>query len=166
MKVLIAILGSFNSSQGDLHPMAYPRIEKAIELSSKHSQSYLVVTGGFGYFNKSSTAHFQLVEEELVKRGISRDKLLAGLPSRNTVEDAVMIRDVFLEHGFEKLIAITSEYHRVRCLAIFADIMAGHAFEILGVDNQMDNEELEPYYKKEVLRLEELVRQGGVVFEI
>jgi uncharacterized SAM-binding protein YcdF (DUF218 family) len=69
----------------------------------------------------------------------------------------------YLENmGVDRLTVITSKFHRVRCLAIFADIIPEIRVNIIGTDNMMSEAELKPYLEKEVLRLGDLVRQGGV----
>jgi uncharacterized SAM-binding protein YcdF (DUF218 family) len=159
---LLTILGSANSKDGIIPPFGLERIRVAASELERDEDLRVIPSGGFGYFNESDVPHYELVVAELKRLGVSQDRILPGILAKHTVDEAVMLKAHLESMGVDSLTIITSKFHRVRCLAIFADIMPYIRFNIIGTDNMMSEEELNPYLEKEALRLGELVRQGGV----
>lgn len=159
---LLTILGSANSKDGIIPPFGLERVRVAVGEMERDEDFKVIPSGGFGYFNESDVPHYELVVAELRRLGISEDRILPGILAKHTVDEAVMLKAYLEGMKVDSLTVITSQFHRVRSLAIFADIMPEIRFNIIGTDNMMSEGELEPYLEKEVLRLGDLVRQGGV----
>jgi uncharacterized SAM-binding protein YcdF (DUF218 family) len=159
---LLTILGSANSKDGIIPPFGLERIRVAVREMERDEDIKVIPSGGFGYFNESDVPHYELVVHELKLLGVSEDRILPGILAKHTVDEAVMLKAYLENMGVDRLTVITSKFHRVRCLAIFADIIPEIRVNIIGTDNMMSEAELKPYLEKEVLRLGDLVRQGGV----
>lgn len=117
---LIVVLGAPNDAMGALLPVAMSRMETAVRVHQDHPSSPILTTGGFGaHFNTSPEPHFSHMARELVSRGVDQSSILPGVPSANTVEDAVGSCERARALGVTKLVVVTSDFHGDRARLLF-----------------------------------------------
>jgi hypothetical protein len=88
-------------------------------------------TGAFGrHFNKSGEPHFHYLTRELIRLGVPRENILPGVASSNTLQDATEAWYRFKSGGFNKLVAVTSDYHAARAAFILGRLSASDDVEI------------------------------------
>ncbi len=117
---LIVVLGAPNDRRGTLLPMARSRVEEAIRAHRELPGSPLLPTGGHGpHFNQSPWPHHQLLSEALVAGGVDPARILPGVPSTNTVEDARGACERARELAFDQLLVVTSDFHGKRASILF-----------------------------------------------
>ena len=164
MQVII-VLGSPNSHEGELFPMAKKRLDKCYDEYLSHKYS-IILTGGFGvHFNTSTHPHHHWAKQYLINQGIDSQDIIACLDSANTVQDATMLIPILAQNFIEHLIIITSDYHLERVEFIFKSVLAEKAsLTYIGVDSEgIDPEILDKLIAHEALALEGL-RKNGVIF--
>lgn len=117
---IIIILGSPNSSEGELYPVARQRCEKAIQEYLKHPAWKIVLTGGFGeHFNRSEQAHAFYLQKYLIGRGLAPEAIVNSVLSTNTLEDASLTKPIILNYHVEDILVVTSDFHYARARYIF-----------------------------------------------
>ena len=161
----IVVLGSPNTPEGELLPMAKKRLDKCYqEYLSNHNP--IILTGGFGlHFNTSIYPHHHLAKEYLIQKGVDNQDIIAFLDSTNSVQDATMLLSVLIENPFKHLKIITSDYHVERVEFIFKSVLAEKvSLSFIGVDSEgVAPEILEKLIAHEKVALEGL-RKNGVIF--
>lgn len=134
----ICVLGGANSDRGVLRSRSRDRVEKAAEVykcsTAQGHRVTILATGGFGPFNKSSTAHNRYSKAALMEQGVPEcDVVVEGLESANTVEDAIFAGRFLSEQLDARILVITSDFHMERSGLIFKAVMPDHDVTILGV---------------------------------
>ena len=166
MKILI-VLGSPNSEDGILSPMALLCIQKCMELYDPHSCK-IVLTGGFGvHFNTSNLPHYGHLKKYLLKNGISEEAILELIPSRHSVEDASLSHFILKKYKPKEIIIITSDYHQKRAGLIFETIFAPYnRITVIGANSEtIDKALIDPLVSHEHLAFQDLI-ENGVRFSI
>jgi uncharacterized SAM-binding protein YcdF (DUF218 family) len=117
---IIIILGSPNSEEGELYPVAIQRCERGIQEYLNHPTWKIVLTGGFGeHFNTSEYPHAVYLKKYLMEKDIAPEAILDSVMSTNTREDASLTRPVMLSHHVDDILVVTSDFHYERARYIF-----------------------------------------------
>ena len=117
---IIIILGSPNSEEGELYPVAKQRCEKGIEVHLKYPGWKIILTGGFGeHFNKSAQAHAFYLQKYLMERGVAPEAILDSVMSTNTLEDASLSKQRIVKYKVDDILVVTSDFHYDRARYIF-----------------------------------------------
>jgi hypothetical protein len=134
MSVLIVLFGQENEWDGKLRFPATARCARAAELYKELSPGAEVVilpTGGFGPgFNESEYPHFHFLTRELVRLEVPPENILPGVNTSSTLEDCTEAWYRFKNGGFDRLIAVTSDYHADRVAFILGRLSANDDAEI------------------------------------
>ena len=161
----IVVLGSPNSPEGELLPMAKKRLDKCYQ-EHLFNQYPIILTGGFGlHFNTFIYPHHHLAKEYLIQKGVDNQDIIAFLDSSNSVEDATMLLPILAQNPIKHLKIITSDYHVERVEFIFKSVLAERvSLSFIGVNSEgVAPEILEKLIAHEKVALEGL-RKNGVIF--
>jgi uncharacterized SAM-binding protein YcdF (DUF218 family) len=122
---VIIILGSPNKCNGDLYDVAKARCKLALSIYRKHINYKFLLTGGFGaHFNTSSKPHACYLKKYLVKAGVSEENILEYAESANSIEDALLSKEIIIKHNIHNVIVVTSDYHQKRAKFIFKNVFS------------------------------------------
>lgn len=136
MKEILIVLGSLNSSEGELSDIATDRLNHCLQLFDKR-KNLILCTGGFGeHFNTTEIPHAKYAINYLIKCGLEPHYFLEMAVSSNTVEDAVKTKAILSHYNFPVKI-ITSDYHLERVQIIFDQILTGIEKEYFGVSHTL-----------------------------
>ncbi len=117
---MVVVLGAPNDASGELGPVASRRVQLAADLARRDDSVLLLPTGGFGeHFNVSSAPHWQHITRALVAAGVAPARVLAGVDSRNTAEDAELACAEVQRMAPRRTVVVTSEFHRERAALLF-----------------------------------------------
>lgn len=120
MKGIITILGSPNDDSGKLYSVAIERCEEAISSYINNPGWKFVLTGGYGdHFNTTNNPHAFYLKEYLMEQGIPEIDILDLVESRNTLEDASLLKPIVIQSQIEFVVIITSDYQMKRARYIF-----------------------------------------------
>jgi hypothetical protein len=150
-RVLI-LLGSPNADDGTLSPIAQSKCQTGLQWLRGHTDWVLLPTGGFGHhFNRSSRPHWEYVHAWFVDHGVSEARLLHGMNSYNTLDDAVFSHASFLAAAQSEWEArvLTSRYHAERARWIFGRVFAERAPELLVAPDPRDDPTLDALARHE-----------------
>lgn len=157
---VIIVLGSPNSPEGQLGPMAVDRVNECWELWQKQAKPILC-TGGFGsHFNTSPWAHAALLKKTLILKGIPEYVFLPLALSSNTVDDAVKSKTVLEDFDVKSLVIITSAYHVPRVQLIFDIILSNFAKVYVGLEHASTIPELDALKEHELKAINEIKLNG------
>jgi hypothetical protein len=121
---LFILLGATHDASGSLAREAVQRIEAALEEFSIDDRSFVVTTGGYRPAHLPGTVpHADLLAAELVRGGMSADKILTMREPRNTVEEALFTLALVAELKPAELIILTNDFHLPRALLIFETVL-------------------------------------------
>ena len=87
---VIVVLGAQNDASGRLSPMALARAQGALEQYRRRPGARLIVTGGYGSFNRAPQPHAHYMAAHLIEQGVDPGDILARVESAHTVEDAAL----------------------------------------------------------------------------
>ncbi|WP_263362717.1 YdcF family protein [Flavobacterium collinsii] len=159
MKVII-VLGSPNSEDGDLGKIALDRLSYCLDIF-KTKEHCVICTGGFGeHFNNAPRPHADYAMRYLLNNGLSLENFLEPALSANTVEDAVLSKEIVLKHGLDSIVVITSDYHVERVKLIFDEILGFDAIEYAGVQHDIPDEEKEKLLAHEKKAISGILTKG------
>ncbi len=161
----IVQLGAPNTADGTLSRIACGHADKTLELSAAHPEALIVLTGGWGqHFNTAPLAHAEYVYRYLLERGIAPTRFGAMVQSRNSVEDAAMLRNTV--ETDDHMLIVTSDFHAARAKFIFECLFARtEGVEVISVKTEFqDQAERKRYVEHERATLDALRRQGGVLW--
>jgi len=134
VSILILLFGQENDPDGKLRAPAAARSAKAAEVwkqLSPGSEVVVLPTGAFGaHFNLADHPHFAYLTGELIRLGVPLENILPGVASSNTVQDATEAWYRFKSGGYNKLVAVTSDYHAARVAFILGRLSANAGAEI------------------------------------
>jgi len=117
---IIIILGSPNSNEGELYPVAKQRCEKGIQEYLNHPTWKIVLTGGFGeHFNTSEKPHTYYLQNYLIERGIDPEVIIDSVMSTNTLEDASLSKPKIVRYEVDDILVVSSDFHYDRARYIF-----------------------------------------------
>lgn len=110
---------------------AAERMTAVAKLAREHPSARIVFTGGSGQlFGGATEADF--VSDLFESFGISRDRVTLEKRARNTVENAVLTKDLVQPKPAERWLLVTSAHHMPRSVGIFRK--AGFPVEAHPVD--------------------------------
>ena len=111
---------------------AAERLTVAAELARRYPDARVLFSGGSGalIFGEGPEAEFAI--RELESLGVARSRVLLEDRSRNTVENAVLSKELAQPKPGERWLLVTSAYHLPRAIGIFRQ--AGFAVEPYPVD--------------------------------
>src|SRR5258708_31948587 len=95
---VIIRLGPPNNSKGELSKIAVGRAETALISYKNQPSAKLLITGGFGAFNRSNKPHAAHVAAYLITRGAKRSDILKFVESKNTIQDAAFPARLLRRH--------------------------------------------------------------------
>jgi len=119
---VLLLLGSPNSDEGDLSPVALAKCRAGLDLLERQPDWQLLPTGGFGeHFNCAALPHWRYVHAWLCEHAVPASRLLDGVDSTNTLDDAVFSRGRLLELYDElpQIRVLTCAYHLKRARWVF-----------------------------------------------
>lgn len=96
--------------------MMLARIVTAVRLQ-KRLKIPIVVSGGKVYEHKSAEA--PIVKRFLVDLGVPAQRIILEEKSRDTLENAMYVREICVDFGYKTPILVTSAYHLKRALMSF-----------------------------------------------
>ncbi len=76
-----------------------------------------------------------LMQEHALSLGIPQNAILLADRSRNTVQEAINVREIMSKHGYKSCILVTSPYHSKRSLKIFRKVM-GDKIQIISAPSE------------------------------
>ena len=160
MARLIIILGNENEEDGTLACNAISRVVTALNLFNMEPDSCILPTGSFGdQFNVSNIPHGALLSKELIKRGVTANRILPGTQSSNTIEDAYAVRRLIETHRqYVNIELITSEFHMPRAKFIFSRVLFEQHITYVPAPDSDDDGELSKRYRNEKRSLKSLKR--------
>ena len=132
MPGLIIVLGSSNTKQGVLSPMAKSRAAKAYEFWLSNQDFKFLLTGGFGaHFNQTDKPHGAYVQDYLVSLGLPSSEVLGIVESFNTIEDAFLSSIAMEGLILRQLVVSTSDFHVRRARLIFEKVFPDHKLQFI-----------------------------------
>ncbi|MFD2932667.1 YdcF family protein [Spirosoma flavum] len=161
MKIIL-VLGSPNSSNGELSAMAFSRLQVCRQLYSA-GLTKIVLTGGFGtHFNTTSKPHAHYLQQALLTSGVTTADVLALIESGNSVEDAKLSRWIIDLYKPDEIIIVTSDYHQARAKLIFETVYAPFTNITFAVASSefIDPSIINPLKRHEEIALQDLVDHG------
>lgn len=157
---VLVVLGSPNSPDGQLGPIALDRVNYCWELFQKQAR-LILCTGGFGaHFNTSPWSHASLLKNELIAKGIPEHAFLPLALSANTVDDAVKSKAVLMDYPVESLVIITSAYHIPRVKLVFDEILSNFSKQYIGIEHLAETPEIMALRAHELKAIEEIKLNG------
>ena len=157
---VIVILGGSNDAAGILSQMSLDRCEKAYALHLSYPTLRLVTTGGWGeHFNQTSTAHGELVKQELMRRGIPEALFFAIPPSSYTKADATETAKVLCHENFKQILLVTSDFHMDRAIHYFRLVFKDMTIIPSPATSTLPADELKARTLHEKMRLEAIQEQ-------
>ncbi len=158
-KEILIVLGSPNSSTGELSSISKSRLNCCLENYLKGKP--VLCTGGWGdHFNTSSKPHAQYAKTYLIKNGVSKHDFLDFALSSNTVDDAVKIKPIIQNIKNNSLTIITSDYHLERVKLIFEEILNGYEMSFIGVKSNLDHDALNLLKNHEKKAIQSIIDNG------
>lgn len=153
---VVIVLGAPNEPDGTLSPIARARADRAIAELGRRDDAVILPTGGFGeHFNRADEVHHVYVRWYLEAAGIDPARILPGVNSSSTDEDAAMTAAVLGEG--DTAVVVTSEFHVPRAKAIFSRAMDGRTLEFVAAPNGVDPDALRPLLDHEIEALGRMV---------
>ena len=120
---LIVVLGSPNADDGRLFDVAIGRCELALGVYRENPDQRVILTGGFGaHFNTTPFPHAELLERYLIDRGLPQQVIVGRVESANSIEDALLSKDLIASLNPGKITIVTSDYHQDRAEFIFKSV--------------------------------------------
>lgn len=95
------------------------RIGFAAKLYREGKGPFIVVSGGFIEFFGSTVPESDAMKELLMAQGVPEEAIVLESRSRNTYENALYVREIADELGFNQILLVTSGLHMPRSVAIF-----------------------------------------------
>ncbi|WP_190810415.1 YdcF family protein [Flagellimonas sp. S3867] len=141
MKEVLIVLGSPNTTSGELSSISTSRLDCCLDLFKK--ESLVLCTGGWGpHFNTTEHSHAHYAKAYLTQKGLPESAFLEFALSKNTVDDAVKAKNILskLEDNLS-LTIITSGYHLERVKMIFNEVLKGYTMMFIGVPCKLDEDE-------------------------
>jgi uncharacterized SAM-binding protein YcdF (DUF218 family) len=136
---MIVVLGSVNSEEGELSSVGRERCAVALAEYRRRPGWKLLLTGGYGaHFNRTERPHAAYVRAYLVERGVPGEAIVEFAESRNTVEDAALVKAIALKYGVQELVVVTSDYHLERARTLFERAFTGCGLEIAFLASETD----------------------------
>jgi uncharacterized SAM-binding protein YcdF (DUF218 family) len=131
---VLVVLGSPNSSNGELSDIAKSRLDGVNKLYAAGKR--ILCTGGWGnHFNTTPKAHAEYAWQYLLKKGIPEQAFLEQALSSNTVDDAVKSKMILSKLDNPHITIVTSDFHLERVKLIFKKILPAFEIQFIGVSS-------------------------------
>jgi len=157
MKGIIIILGFKNDSEGNLSLIAKERLDWGIKEYHKNWEHKILLTGDKGpHFNTTNKPHAYYAKQYLLRKGIPLKEILEFTESKNTVEDALLSKEIIESLDTNKVIVVTSDFHMARTKYIFNRFWKGYSLTFSEVKTEVLFPELEKLQAHETEALQEL----------
>jgi hypothetical protein len=143
---VLVLLGSLNADDGSLSGVALSKCRGGLALLQANEDWLLLPTGGFGeHFNRSSRPHWTYVRDWFLDRGVAASRLLGGVDSFNTMDDAVFTEDRLqaLYPVVPETRVLTCAYHLGRAKWIFDRVFEAGAPDFLVAPDPEGDPDLE-----------------------
>jgi uncharacterized SAM-binding protein YcdF (DUF218 family) len=162
---VIICLGDKNDARGGLPESARTRAEGALAAYRATAGSKLLVTGGYGAFNRAPLPHAHYVQQHLLARGVPAGDLLPIVESRHTVDDAAMSRAALAPLDVGAITVVTSHFHVDRAALIFSCFFDPAQLSFVATPNGLSGEALERRRAHEQASIALIRRQGGILYQ-
>ena len=162
---IIIVLGAGNDTDGNLTDMAISRARGALREHRKRPGSKLLLTGGYGSFNRAEKPHAYYVAEYLLKQGVDREDILDYAVSAHTVEDAVLSRRILEAYPVGSICVVTSEAHIERTRLIFDHFFDPRKIAFVATPDALPPDQLQLFRDHEADRIETIRKQGGIIVD-
>lgn len=162
---LLIILGSPNTLDGELLPMATGRLDKGYEIFIKKCNETwrITLTGGYGdHFNKTKKPHADYAKDYLFKKGLHETNFTLPALSCDTVDDAKKCIPIVHDYQPDEIVVVTSDFHLERVRYIFTTIFFDKKLSFFGSDylNSCDEETKRKLLNHENRELKSLKKYG------
>jgi uncharacterized SAM-binding protein YcdF (DUF218 family) len=165
MMDIVVVLGADNDDQGRLSATAIERAEGGRAEFGQRPGAKLLLTGGFGAFNRTTTPHAVYLAAYLKTRRVDPSVFLPFILSGHTVEDAVLSRRGLAETPFENLVVVTSAFHLARTRLIFEHFFAPGRLQFVATPDRVSAGRLARLQAHEQHAIETITGQGGVLYD-
>lgn len=163
MSILIVLFGQENEADGRLRAPAAARCAKAAEVwkeLSSGNEVWVLPTGAYGsHFNLSGEPHSHYLTRELIGHGVPPDRILPGVNSSNTIQDATEAWYRFKNGDHDRLVAVTSDYHAPRVAFILGRLNVNDSSDITVVSAPTPSDYQGQDQRIEEKKLERLKRE-------
>ena len=160
---LIIVLGSTNSKQGILAPIAKSRAAKAYEFWTSHPQYKFLLTGGFGsHFNQTHKPHGAYIKDYLVSLGLPPSEVVGSVDSFNTIEDAFLSSIAIEGTKIDELVISTSDFHIPRARLIFEKVFPGQKIQFLSSAPAVSDSQKKKLEAHENISIRRLLKAGRI----
>ena len=95
------------------------RLLATYDLLRKDQARVVVITGGAFDGDSASLTEASVLGRQLIDWGISPDRIILEEKARNTHENAVFAKRIVEEHGWHKVLVVTSAFHMRRAKECF-----------------------------------------------
>lgn len=154
---VVIVLGAPNNPDGSLSPIAESRVVRAAEVLKFRERWICLPSGGFGaHFNTTNKPHWQYVRRRLVDLGIDEARILNGINSRNTVEDACFALTRMADLGVKKVGVVSSDFHMPRVVYWFDRVFQDFEIEYFPATADLPRSQMEALIDHESRALERL----------
>lgn len=108
------------------------RLEAGIQLWQVKKAEWLVFTGGRIPWQGQAETEGAVLRRIAIERGVPGDRILVTGEVGNTADEARLVKGVLADHGFEKILLVTTAWHMPRAARMF--VKAGVGFVAFPVD--------------------------------
>lgn len=161
---VVILLGAQNDEQGRLSEMALARADCAIRAHRQRPGSRLLLTGGYGHFNRAREPHAAYLLRHILGQGVCEQDVLGIVESANTVEDAALAWEALASLHVRSICVVTSAVHLPRARLIFERFFDPATLTFVGAPNAVPPDRLRALQEHEAARIEEIHAQGGVIW--
>lgn len=115
---VLVVLGGGAYSTGVLKEDSMKRLLTAFILHKKYGLP-IVLSGGSPI---GSLPEAEIMKELLEELGVDKKNIITEVKSRDTLENALYLKEISKKHGFKKVILITSAYHMPRAVEAYKKV--------------------------------------------
>ncbi|MFN3976357.1 MAG: YdcF family protein [Aquificaceae bacterium] len=119
----IVVLGGGSYNTGILKEDSMKRLLTGFILHKKYGLP-LILSGGA---NVGRLPEAEIMKQVLEELGVDKRSIITEVKSRDTIENAMYVKDICKQHGFKRVALITSAYHMPRAVDAFKRV----GFEVL-----------------------------------
>ena len=123
------------------------RIQYAVKLYNAGYAPYLVISGGPVYQNDTMA---ELMKAHAVELGVPKESILLENNADSTYNNAVLTKELLLQHNFKSAIIVSSNYHIRRVNLIFSNVFKNTDISLTysGVQNDIKGNNHDEYNPK------------------
>jgi uncharacterized SAM-binding protein YcdF (DUF218 family) len=104
---VLIVLG-YRCDGGRIHPLLQERLDVAYDLFTAKNYRYILLSGGAV---ASKLTEAEIMREELIRRGIPKDRILLENVSRNTVHNVVNCGILMKDRGLHSCLLVSNSFH-------------------------------------------------------